>query len=169
MLFFLERKQQMNKPLRNLDHSALKANQLTLILFSLLAFVFNLPWLAAGVGAVMLTGTLLGVPGFLPVYRYVLVPLGLLKPQILKDHPEPHRFAQGLGGVFMLSGALALFLGASVLGWGFVWMVIALAALNLFAGFCAGCFIYYWLARLRFPGFNSQPPQGSFPGTRPKE
>jgi hypothetical protein len=158
----------MNKPLRNVDHSALKANQLTLILLCLLAFVFNLPWLAAAVGLVMIMGTLLGVPGFLPVYHYVLAPSGLLKPHILKDNPEPHRFAQGLGGIFMLAGALALFLGFAPLGWGLVWLVIALAALNLFAGFCAGCFMYYWLARLRFPGFHRQPPEGAIPGTRPK-
>jgi hypothetical protein len=159
----------MNKPLQKIDHNALKANQLILILLSLLAFVFNLPWLVVGVGAVMLAGTLRGIPGFLPLYRFVLVPLGLFRPHILNDNPEPHRFAQGLGGVFMFAGGLALFLSANLLGWALVWMVIALAALNVFAGFCAGCFMYYWLARLRLPGFKSRPPEGVFPGTRPKE
>jgi hypothetical protein len=158
----------VDKPLQKIDHSALKSNQLTLILLSLLAFIFNIPWLTAGVGAVLLVGTLLGKPGFLPVYRYGLVPLGLLKPEIHDDNPEPHRFAQGLGGVFMLLGSLAVYLGAGYLGWSLVWMVIALAALNVFAGFCAGCFLYYWLARLGLPGFYRQPPENAFPGTRPK-
>jgi hypothetical protein len=158
----------MNKPLQKVDHNALKANQLSLIVLSLLAFIFNLPWLAAGVGAVMLIGTLLGRPGFLPVYRFILVPLGLLKPQILDDNPEPHRFSQGLGGVFMLAGVLALYLSPATLGWALVWVVIFLAALNLVAGFCVGCFMYYWLARLRFPGFKRLPPEGVFPGARPR-
>ena len=34
-----------------------------------------------------------------------------------------------------------------VLGWLLVGVVIALAAVNLFLGFCLGCFMYYQLAR----------------------
>ncbi len=49
-----------------------------------------------------------------------------------------------------------------------MWLVAALAALNLFVGFCAGCFMYYMLARLRVPGFSKAPPaSASFPGLRP--
>ena len=69
---------------RKVDHSALKANQLVIIALNLLAFIFNLPILAAFVGAVMGLGTLLKVPGFLPVYRYVFKPLGILKPEKLR-------------------------------------------------------------------------------------
>jgi hypothetical protein len=54
------------------------------------------------------------------------------------------------------------------LGWSLVWLVIALAALNLFAGFCVGCAVYYWLARLNVPGFAQHPPAGTLPGMRPK-
>jgi hypothetical protein len=92
----------------------------------------------------------------------------LVRPDVLEDNPEPHRFAQGLGGVVLLVGVLALFAGLPVLGWGLVWLVIALAALNLFAGFCAGCAVYYWLNRLNVPGFVKPPPQNTFPGRRPK-
>jgi hypothetical protein len=63
---------------------------------------------------------------------------------------------------------LALYGGATALGWGLVWLVIALAALNLFVGFCAGCAVYYWLNRLDIPGFVKAPPEGTFPGMRPK-
>ena len=63
---------------------------------------------------------------------------------------------------------LALFVGVPILGWGLVWLVIALAALNLFVGFCAGCAVYYWLGKLRLPGFVKTPPPGTFPGMRPK-
>ena len=35
-------------------------------------------------------------------------------------------------------------------------------------GFCAGCAVYYWLGKLRLPGFVKDPPPGTFPGMRPK-
>ena len=158
----------MTEALQRVDHTALKVNQLTIIVSIVLAFIFDLPWLVALVGVVMLAGTIMGIPGFLPLYRYVLKPLGLARPNILADNPEPHRFAQGLGAGFLLLGAAALYLSLPVLGWGLAWVVVALAALNVFAGFCLGCFFYYWLARLRLPGFDRQPPEGSFPGFRPK-
>lgn len=154
--------------LKKIDHSAMTVNQVIIITLNIIAFVFNLPWLAGLVAAVMLLGTLLGRPGFGFVYQSVLKPAGLVKPHILPDNPEPHRFAQGLGGAFMLGGALSLFAGLAVLGWGLVWMVAALAALNAFGGFCVGCFAYYWLTRFGVPGFSKTPPAGTFPGMRPR-
>lgn len=159
----------MVEQLRKIDHGALKGNQLVIITLGVIAFVFNAPWLAALVTAVMLIGAALGVPGFGFLYKSALKPLGLVKPKILLDNPEPHRFAQGFGGVVMLAGTLSLFAGLSTLGWGLVWLVIALAALNAFGGFCAGCFVYYWLTRLGVPGFSKTPPAGTFPGLKPRE
>ncbi len=156
-----------NTSLIPIDHSAMKTSQIVIIALNILAFVFNLPWLAAIVTAVMLLGTLIGVPGFAFAYRYALKPAGFIKPHLIDDNPEPHRFAQGFGGVVMLAGTLSLYLGAAVLGWGLVWLVAGLAALNAFGGFCAGCFVYYWLARLHVPGFSKNPPVGTFPGMRP--
>ena len=152
----------------NVDHSALKVNQAAIIALAVLAFVLNQPWLIAVVGLVMAVGTLLGRPGFLPLYRNVLKPLGLVKPDILADHPEPHRFAQGLGVVFLGLGFVFLMFDFAALGWALSWLVVALAALNLFAGFCAGCAVYYWLSRLQVPGFNKTPPGGIIPGARPQ-
>jgi hypothetical protein len=156
------------QPLQKVDHSALKANQLTIILLNILAFAFNLPILAAFVAVVMGLGSLLKVPGFILLYRYIFKPLGLLKPDVLDDNPEPHRFAQFLGFIFMTAGSIALFLGAGVLGWSLVWLVVALAALNAFGGFCVGCAVYYWLGRLSVPGFTKTPPAGILPGLKPK-
>lgn len=158
----------MSDQLVKIDHSALRINQMIIIGLNVLAFVLNLPWLAAFVGLVMLLGALTKRPGFGFVYHNLLKPAGWARPDVLLDHPEPHRFAQGLGSVFMLAGALALFAGQSALGWGLVWLVAALAALNAFAGFCAGCMLYYWLGRLHVPGFTQTPPDGGFPGVRPR-
>ncbi|HMB23286.1 MAG: DUF4395 domain-containing protein [Chloroflexota bacterium] len=154
--------------LQKVDHSALKANQLIIITLSILAFILNLPILAAFVALVMGLGSLLKIPGFLPIYRFVFKPLRLLQPDVLDDNPEPHRFAQFLGFLFLTVGSIALYLGAAVLGWSLVWLVIALAALNAFGGFCVGCAVYYWFARLNVPGFTKTPPVGIVPGMKPR-
>lgn len=154
--------------LQKVDHSALKTNQITIITLNTLGFVLDQPLLAVLVTVAMGLGTLLRVPGFGFIYKYLLKPRGWMKPDVLDDNPEPHRFAQFLGVIFMAAGSLALYSGAGALGWGLVWLVSALAALNAFGGFCVGCAVYYWLGQIRIPGFTKQPPAGTFPGMRPK-
>lgn len=158
----------MTQKLQKVDHSALKANQIVIIVLNILAFVLNLPLVAALVALVMGIGSALKVPGFGFVYKYLLKPRGWMKPDVLDDNPEPHRFAQFLGFVFMSAGSIALWLGAPILGWSLVWLVAALAALNAFGGFCVGCAVYYWLSKLHLPGFTKQPPNGTFPGMKPR-
>jgi hypothetical protein len=153
--------------LTNVDHAAIKTNQAVIILLNILAFILNAPWLAGIVALMMILGTILKIPGFKFVYR-ILKSAGIAKPDIIPDNPEPHRFAQGFGGVVMLVGTIALFTGIPLLGWVLVWMVAALAALNLFGGFCVGCAVYYWLGRLQVPGFKKAPPADTIPGMRPK-
>jgi hypothetical protein len=157
----------MTQTLQKVDHSALKANQLFIISLNILAFILDQPILAAFVTLVMGIGSLLKVPGFGFVYKHFLKPRGWMKPDVLDDNPEPHRFAQFLGFIFMTAGSVALFSGASVLGWSLVWLVAALAALNAFGGFCVGCAVYYWLSRFNLPGFTKRPPTGTFPGMKP--
>ncbi len=157
-----------SQTLQKVDHSALKTNQLIIITLSIVAFILDVPALAAFVALVMGLGSALKTPGFGFVYKNLLKPRGWMKPDVLNDNPEPHRFAQFLGFLFMTAGSIALYLGASVLGWGLVWLVVALAALNAFGGFCVGCAVYYWLSRFQLPGFSKQPPSGTFPGMKPK-
>ncbi len=158
----------MTQTLQKVDHSRLKSHQIIIVALNVLAFISNLPILAAFVALVMGIGTVLKVPGFGFVYNYVLKPRGWMKPDVLNDNPEPHRFAQFLGFLFMTAGSISLFLGANILGWSLVWLVVALAALNAFGGFCVGCAVYYWLNRLHLPGFSKQPPEGTFPGMKPR-
>lgn len=140
------------------DHSALRTNQAFIISLLILAFVLNAPSLVAFVCAVMVIGTLIPSAGlFKAVYFYALKPTGIAKPDVKRDNPEPHLFAQGVGGVFLLASSLALFAGQSVLGWVLAWIVVALAALNLFGGICVGCIMYYALNRLGVPGFTKAP------------
>ena len=156
----------MAQPLQPVDHNALRVNQAVIVLLSTLAFVVNWPGLVLAVAACMLLGSLVGKPGFGFIYA-LLRYAGLLKPHVLPDHPQPHRFAQGFGGTVLLVAGLLLLYQSPVAGWSLTWMVIALAAINLFSGFCAGCFIYFWLGRLGVPGFRKLSPAGPFPGLRP--
>lgn len=151
------------------DHSALRVNQAFIIGLLIAAYVANAAWLVALVMLVMAYGTARQHPGFRVVYTSLLKPRGWIKPDVITDNPEPHVFAQGFGAVVLLVAVVSLFGGLAPLGWGLVWLVVALAALNLFAGFCAGCAVYYWLNRLRLPGFTKAPPAGTFPGMRPKQ
>ncbi len=132
------------------DRTALRTNQAFIIALLALAFVAAQPWLVAFVCAVMALGTALPQAAlFQRIYRDVLRPAGLLKPDVHEEDPAPHRFAQGMGAAVLLAASVALFAGAATLGWGLAFVVIALAAVNLFFGFCAGCFVYFQLARLR--------------------
>ena len=135
---------------RQVDRTALRVNQACIIGFLALAFLLDQPWLVAFVCAVMAIGTAFPQAAlFQRIYRDVLRPAGLLKPDLHDEDAAPHRFAQGMGAAVLLIATIALIAGATVLGWGLSFVVIALAAVNLFFGFCAGCFVYFQLQRLR--------------------
>ena len=143
---------------RLVDHSAIRVTQAFTIGLLLLAFILNAPILAAAVALANLLGALAPEAGlFRRVYLGILKPAGLVKSDVIEDNPEPHRFSQGLGALFVGLGLLAMAVGLPALGWGFVWLVIGLASLSLFLGFCAGCFVYYQLNKLGAPGFRHGP------------
>ncbi|HWQ14572.1 MAG TPA: DUF4395 domain-containing protein [Roseiflexaceae bacterium] len=132
------------------DRTALRVNQAAIVALLVIAFLLDQPWLAGFVGVVMALGTVTpALALFQRVYRDVLRPAGLLRPDLHEEDPAPHRFAQGMGAAVLLLGVAALFAGLSALGWGLALLVVALAAINLVFGFCAGCFVYFQLQRLR--------------------
>ena len=140
-----------------LDHSVLKFNQISIISITVLSFILNQPFLSAFVAAVLIAGSL--NPKFALfklTYKHVIKPLKLMKPNPVEDIPAPHEFAQLLGGIVLGAGTLFLYNGFILAGWIFAWIVILLAAANLFLGFCAGCFVYYQLRKLGVPGFRIQ-------------
>ncbi len=145
-------------PMRKVDHSALRTNQAFIIGLLLVAFFLDFWLLVAFVSAVMIIGTAFPQVGlFKWVYKYVLKPAKIVRPDVKIDNPEPHRFAQGFGGTVVAGAAVALLLGLTTVGWVLAWLVVVLAAANLFLGFCAGCFIYYQFNRIGIPGFTVAP------------
>ncbi|WP_448543695.1 DUF4395 domain-containing protein [Roseiflexus sp.] len=140
---------QTHATLPGFDRTALRVNQAAMIVLLLVAFVANLPWLAAITAIIMALGTLSpSLALFQRLYRDVLRPAGLLRPDIHQEDAAPHRFAQGMGATVLILASLALFLGAPTVGWALTLLVVALAAINLVFGFCVGCFIFFQIQRL---------------------
>jgi Domain of unknown function (DUF4395) len=133
-----------------IDRTALRFNQAVIITLLLVGFLLDQPWLVAMVGVVMALGTV--VPGlalFQRIYRDLLRPRGLLKPDLHAEDATPHRFAQGMGAAVLVGASVAFAAGAPAVGWGLALLVVVLAAVNVFFGFCAGCFVFFQLQRLR--------------------
>ena len=132
------------------DRNALKVNQIFIIALLAIGFLLTNPWVVAFVCAVMLIGTIAPQAAlFQRIHRDLLVPNNITKKDLHAEDPAPHRFAQGMGGSVLLIATIALLAGASALGWGLVFLVIALAAVNVLFGFCAGCFVFFQLQRVR--------------------
>jgi hypothetical protein len=143
---------------RRVDETAIRVNQAIGVGLLLVAWLLDSLTLVLFVALAMLAGTASPeLALFQIIYRKVLLPRHLVKPRIVIDNPEPHLFAQGLGGALLALGLAALIAGYATAGWTLVWLVVALAALNLLLDFCAGCFLYYQLNRLGVPGFRHGP------------
>jgi hypothetical protein len=143
------------------DHSALKVNQTGIVATVVVAFLasavfrpalFLIPFLAI----ILLVGTVdPRLALFKQLYFNVLKPRGIVKPRPVPDRPEPHNFAQGLGGVFLAVASILLYLGSvaygtgvlAVLGLALALIVAVLAFVNLAFGYCLGCQIYFQLGK----------------------
>jgi len=153
---------------RTVDQNDLRVNATLVVTVLVIAFVIN-RWelVAIQAGALFLTTLHLSLGPYVALYRHILRPAGIIKPDIRVDNPEPHRFAAMFGTIVASTGAYLLATGRSVAGWGLVWLLITLAAAGL-AGWCAGCFTYYMMNRLGLRGlFKYAPMKGTFPGARP--
>ncbi|MDQ6719733.1 MAG: DUF4395 domain-containing protein [Candidatus Dormibacteraeota bacterium] len=138
--------------LTTIDHSALKVNQTGIVATVLVAFIGSyfvrgllvlIPLLAV----VLLLGTFAPqLALFKQIYFKVLKPRGIVRPHPVQDRPEPHNFAQGLGGVFLAISSVFL-LPLAVVGLAIALLVAVLAFVNLAFGYCLGCQIYYQLGK----------------------
>ena len=122
------------------DHSALKVNQIGIITTVLVAFIgsaFYRPLLVL----IPLLAIVLLVSTFAPqlalfkqLYFKVLKPRGIVKPRPVQDRPEPHNFAQGMGGV-VLAIASVLLIPLTVAGLALSLLVAVLAFVNVAFGY----------------------------------
>ena len=142
----------MSSATQVVDHAALKVNQVGIVATVVIAFVGSF-FSAAFLALIPLLGIVLLIGTFAPrlalfkqIYLHVLKPRGIVKPRPVQDRPEPHNFAQGLGGVF-LGIASALLFSVPIRGLAVALLVAVLAFVNLAFGYCLGCQIFYQLER----------------------
>jgi hypothetical protein len=147
-------------PLRKVDHAGLRIGMALTIAILLIAFVLDSWHLVAFVAIAQFLGGLgLPVAPYRLIYQYVIKPTGLVKPHVIDDNPEPHRFAMLVGAGFNAVATLALLASFPTVAWVLVWVVITLANLNFWLNFCLGCWMYYQFNRLGIPGFTQAPIQ----------
>ncbi len=88
-----------------------KFSQACTVVLAALAFLFGQPII------VLITAIILAIAALAPsispyrlLYRGIVLPLHLWRPRIVEDDPAPHRFAQGVGAVFLIAASILLFL-----------------------------------------------------------
>ena len=150
------------------DQNEIRTHQVLIATGLLIGFITDRwEWVVVQTAVFLITVMLPNLGPYVLVYKGVLKPLGLLKPDLRTDVPQAHRFAMSIG--FLVTGyaSYLLYSGHTTLGWGFVWLVIILGMVAL-AGWCAGCFTYYMLNRIGLGGFFKYASiSGIFPGARP--
>jgi len=147
---FMETSSAVPSGVPRVDTHLAKFSQAGTVLLSVLAFLLNQPIIVVIAAIILLLSALApSISPFRLVYRYVVLPMHLMRPRVVEDDPAPHRFAQGVGAAFLIASSLILYLtSATGLGWALDLIVFVLAGINLTVGFCAGCFVYYHLGRI---------------------
>lgn len=130
------------------DRNAIKFNSVNTAAIAVAAFLFDASWLV-GVQAIVLAATVAWPQWglFRLLYQRIVLPLGLLRPNLLEDDPAAHRFTQGVAATFLALSWGSSTAGFSALGWTLAWIVVVLATIYVASNFCAGCFVYYQLRR----------------------
>jgi hypothetical protein len=108
-----------------------------------LAFILNVPWLAALVGLNLLVSAAFGTRFFLPGRAWPAIRTALRLGKAEPEHEYPPRFAQALGGTFLALATITFLVGLPVLGWVLAGAVAGLQTLLAATGICVGCRLYF--------------------------
>jgi hypothetical protein len=131
-----------------IDERAPRFNQAVVGTVALLGVVFGWPFAWAIMAVQLLIGLIVGRRFCLTCLAY----FELIQPRFgegpLEDS-RPPRLANMMGATFLGTAALAWWLGSATVGTVLGSIVAALALLAATTGFCAGCEIYRFSARLR--------------------
>lgn len=79
------------------------------------------------------------------IFKAIRGQLGIKPGQI--EESAPHRFAEGVGAIFLLASTAFYFGGLYGVGEALALIVVGLAILNAAAGICVGCQMYLLLKR----------------------
>ncbi len=131
------------RPARQIDPRGQRFGAGVSAIVLLVAFLANLPWLAALVGLNLLVSAFLGTRLFLPGRAWPIVRSALRLGPTEPEHEYPPRFAQALGGTFLALAAVAFLAGVPLVGWLLTGAVAALQTLLAATGICVGCKLYF--------------------------
>src|SRR5690348_10928891 len=88
------------------DTHLLKFSQAGTFTLAALAFILQQPILVVAAAVILALSAFIPPLGpFRLVYRFLLVPLHILRPRIVEDDPAPHRFAQAIGATFLTASS----------------------------------------------------------------
>jgi len=107
------------------------------------AFLTGTGWLVAlvlfSIGVSAAFGLRFSVYG--AIWRRIARTLAL--PKVDLEHEYPPRFAQVLGSTALILALVAFALGATTVGWTFVFAVAGLQTVLATTGYCLGCRLYF--------------------------
>jgi len=118
------------------------------VVLSVAAIVFDLPWLLAVIAYGFVARVLTG-PTMSPLGQLVTRVITPRLPWAARPVPgPPKRFAQGIGAAFSVTAAvLALGFGQRGAAYGLMGVLVVAASLEAFAGYCVGCRVFALLMR----------------------
>ncbi len=100
------------------------------------------------------------------IYKSILKPLGILKPDMRIDNIEAYQFSHMIGSIVSGSAAYLIYSGSTTIGWGLTWAMMILGSLGFF-GWCIACWMYYMIQKMGIKGFFRHTLiAGTFPGAR---
>jgi Domain of unknown function (DUF4395) len=145
------------------DRSVLKVNQAILMTVIVVGYVVGLAyqpiaWVLPVLALMMLAAV--ASPSFnVPRLLYLrwLKPAGIVKPRVVQEDPAPHRFAQLVGGVFLVAASIFVVTNILLVAWALAWIVAALAFLNFAFNICVGCIMYAQLVRFGLLPLSREP------------
>jgi hypothetical protein len=145
------------------DRSVLKVNQAILMSVIVVGYVVGLvyqpiAWVLPVLAVMMLAAVAspaYNVPRLL--YLRWLKPAGIVKPRVVQEDPAPHRFAQLVGGVFLVAASIFVVTNILLVAWVLAWIVAALAFLNFAFNICVGCIMYAQLVRIGLLPLSREP------------
>ena len=133
----------LTPPARAIDPRGQRFGAAVSAILLAVAFLLNLPWLAALVGLNLAVSAAFGTRLFLPGRAWPVIRATLRLGRTEPEHEYPPRFAQALGATFLGLAAIAFLLGAPIVGWLLTGAVAALQTLLAVTGICIGCRLYF--------------------------
>ncbi|SEB28164.1 DUF4395 domain-containing protein [Paenibacillus sp. 276b] len=131
--------------MREVPMRYVKANQIGIVLFVILSFLFNQPLILGALWIIQVIGLASGgkLNLFVQIGKAVLTGKGTETQAV-----ELQRFNNVLAVLFLTLALVSFGLGWQVAGYIFSSMLL-LAASAALLGYCVGCTVYFWYKQLR--------------------